>query len=94
MFLIIQRPYIASTVFVVDLYDNTSIIDVWAVETIVIDLEALYYEMMLQELIDAWEALVASAYPDNDDIGIGRDCQDIPSNVIPFGDYRGIRFNM
>lgn len=92
MFLIIQRPYIASTIFVVDLYGNTSIIDVWAVETIVIDLEVLYYEMLLTEMLQAFDAVFQRQ--DVDDVGFGRDCQDVPSNVIPFGDYRACRFEM
>jgi hypothetical protein len=92
MFLILQRPYIASTIFVVDMWGNTTIIDVWAIETIVIDLEALYFELLLAEVLQAFDA--AFQHEDVDDVGFGRNCQPIPDNVIPFGDYRACRFEM
>lgn len=95
--LLIVRPFISSTIFIVDIYGNTTIVDVWDVEIIAIDLEALYYEMLLQELIAAFESISLDCQSvDNDDcddwsFGFGRD---FPSNVVPFRDYRASRFDM
>jgi hypothetical protein len=92
MFLIVQRPYIASTIFVVDMLGNTTIIDVWAIETIVIDLEVQGLELLLLDILEAWYEVFQ--VKDVDDVGFSRDCQPIPDNVIPFGDYRACRFEM
>jgi hypothetical protein len=96
--MLIFRPYIVSTIFIVDMFGNTTIVDVYDIEVIYIDLEALYYELLLQELIAAFESISLDCQSiDNTDcddrfaFGFGRD---YPSNVIRFGDYRASRFDM
>lgn len=85
--LLLIVPVVTSTIFVVDIYGNTTIIDVYEYQVVSIDLEALYYEMLLVELVEALQDISGDCQDIDDwSFGFGRD------NVVPFGDYRNSRY--
>lgn len=73
-------PVVSSTIFVVDIFGNTTILDVYTYEIVVVDLMALYEYLLYLDVLDALENLdsAIAAY----------------DNVISFGDYRGSYYDM
>lgn len=76
-------------VFIVDPWGNCTIVYVETFELVMVDLEAVLFELYLQSIVDELATALDSVV-DNDDWSpsYGRD------NVVPFGDYRRSYFDM